>query len=95
MSMNPNVVELDPNDQRDVYWEVVGDTIASAIWSSAVISPAGTPALTISAPTNTTTRSTVRVSGIALGAKHYLTCKLTLTSGQVIERSRVVYGAEQ
>jgi hypothetical protein len=92
MPMNPNVVELDPNDFRDCYWDLENDTIASAAWTSAAISPAGTPALTIGAPVNTTTRTTARVSGIALGALHELTCKVTCTSGQKIERSRYVKG---
>ena len=92
MPMNPNVVELDPNDERDCYWDVENDTIASAVWSSTAISPAGTPALTLGAPVNTTTRTTANVSGIALGALHELVCTVTLASGQVIERSRYVKG---
>lgn len=92
MPMNPNVVELDPADERDCYWDLENDTIASAAWSSTLISPVGSPALTIGVPVNTSTRTTARVSGIALNALHELICKITCTSGQKIERSRYVKG---
>jgi hypothetical protein len=46
----------------------------------------------IGAPVNTSTRSTARVSGIALGAKHELLTKITMGSGQKIERSRILFG---
>ena len=93
--LNENIINLDPSDHRDCYWDVVNDTIASAAWTSTLISPAGSPALTIGAPTNTANRTTARVSGIAAGAKHLLKCVVTLTSGQLISRSRIVYGATQ
>lgn len=92
MPINPNVVELDPSDSRDMYWDVVNDTIASAAWSSTAISPAGTTALTIGVPVNTATRTTARISAIALDALHELKCTITLTSGQIIQRSRYVKG---
>jgi hypothetical protein len=92
MPINPNVVELDPADSRDMYWDVENDTIASAVWSSALISPAGTAALTIGAPVNTATRTKARVSGITLDSLHELKATITLTSGQVIQRSRYVKG---
>jgi hypothetical protein len=95
--MNPNVLELDPNDERDCYWDAENDTIATggAAWSSVAISPVGTPALTIGVPVNTTTRTMANVKGIALGSLHELICKVTLTSGQKIERSRYVKGVNQ
>jgi hypothetical protein len=92
MPINPNVVELDPNDERDCYWDVDNDTIASAAWSSALVSPAGTAALTIGVPVNTSTRTKANVKGTALDSLHQLTCKITCTSGQKIERSRYVKG---
>ena len=92
MPMNPNVVELDPNEERPCYWDLENDTVASAAWSSSVVSPAGASALTIGVPVNTSTRTTALVSDIQLGAMHELVCNITCTSGQKIERSRYVKG---
>lgn len=92
MPMNPNPIEIDPGDGRNLYWDVENDTIVSAVWTSQAISPAGTPALTIGAPVNTSTRTMAKVSGIVLAAKHELTTSITLASGQVIQRSRILVG---
>lgn len=93
--VNDNILELDPSDERDCYWDVENDAIASAAWTSSVISPSGATALTLGAPANTTTRTTCRISAIQAGAKHYVKVLITLASGQKIARSRMVYGARQ
>lgn len=93
--LNENIINLDPSDFRDGFWDVVNDTIASAAWSSSVISPSDATALTLGAPVNTPTTTTCRISGIQDGAKHYVKVVVTLTGGQKIARSRIVYGARQ
>jgi hypothetical protein len=91
MPMNPIVVELDPGDERDMYWDVVNDTIVSAAWSS-IKKEDATINLTLGTPVNTSTRTTCRVSDIELGALHELIVTITMTSGQIIQRSRHIKG---
>lgn len=88
MPMNPNVQELDPLAETDCYWDLVNDTVASAAWTSTAISPAGTSALTIGTPVNTSTRTRARISGGSLGSIHRLTTVVTGASGQKLVGSR-------
>ena len=69
--------QIDPSNQ---------DTITSAAWS---IRPYGP---TVSAPTNTSTTTSVLLSELVANTEYYLTCLITGASGQIYTGSMVVNG---
>jgi hypothetical protein len=80
--------EQDPNEKQDYRETLIGDTVASALWT---ITPAGP---TLGTPTNTANTSTVRVSGIVFGVVYKLTAHVIGASGQEYERSCGIRGTD-
>lgn len=73
------------HEESILYRQVVkGDTIEDATWS---ISPTGPEAVENE---RTDTESTAMVSGLTAGLRYTLNAKLTLASGQVLEKSAVI-----
>lgn len=75
----------DPNATRDytLNWERAlpdGVTIASAAW----VVPSG---LTNGGGSNTTTTATVRLSGGTVGTVYMVVCRITMSDGEVDDRS--------
>lgn len=60
-------------------WIPAGDSIASVVWSV----PAG---ITASAPSHTTTKAIVWLSGFVLNNTYKISCKITTTAGRIIPR---------
>lgn len=87
-------VKLDPDEKRDVYFDLVGDAIASATWSAAPLPPA-TDLLGVSTPVNETTRTTVRLAGIKGGDRHLLTCHIVGASGQEFDATAIIVGVSR
>lgn len=82
----------DPNAKLDyaLDWTAYlagADTIASAAWTV----PAG---LTKVSEANTTTTTTVRISGGTAGTEYTVTCHIVLASGQEDERSITIVAQE-
>ena len=78
--------EQDPAEAQDYQESVTGDTVSAASWT---ISPTGP---TVGVPTNTSTTSTVRVSGVGASVLYTLSCVLTGASGKIYKRSCYIRG---
>jgi len=71
----------DPNEKLKYKQEISGDVISTATWT---ISPTGP---TLGTPVNTTTETTVLVSGLTEGVSYTVNVNIACTSGQVFDPS--------
>ena len=68
-------------EEKLAYEQVIaGDTIASAVWEIDPIGP------TLSTPINTSTATSVYISGLTASIRYIVSVIITTTSGSIIER---------
>lgn len=79
------VVPKDPSDVLDytvnwANWLTGGATITAAVFTVET-------GITLGATSNTTTTAKARLSGGTVGAQYTITCQVTLTTGEIAQRS--------
>ena len=88
--MHNTEVQINADDLRDVYWQVINDTINEATWSVKTISPADADDMVLSNPSSTASLTTTRITSPTAGAVYELNCLIIVSSGQQFNKKATI-----
>ena len=88
--MHNTEVQINAKDLRDVYWQVINDTISDSAWTVVTISPADAEDMVLSNPSQTASLASTRITSATSGSVYELNCLITVGSGQKFNKKATI-----